>query len=123
MAGKGFNLANILAYMVEILYKWFGWSIQNIWEKRMYRNVPEKQGYTVEVKTKRKGEDGKTTAKRADSENRNGKTGKVARIYNKAGERVDKVFGSTFSHLKKLLREKYNIHPNIRIAKKEKTEF
>ena len=89
----------------------------------MYKNVPEDQGYTVEVKTWRKDEDGKPTAKRDDSENRNGNTGKVARIYNKAGERVDKVFGSTFSHLKKLLREKYNIHPSICIAKRGRTRF
>jgi hypothetical protein len=89
----------------------------------MHGYVPTKQGLVVVVKSRRKGNDGKTANRRAKGERRNGKTGPVALVYGPAGELIERLPEATFKDLSTKLRRRYNIHPTIHIAKNGKTEF
>jgi hypothetical protein len=89
----------------------------------MYEYVPEKLGLVVEVKSRRKGKNGKTTGRRSTGERRNGKTGVVARVYDETGELIGKVLGTTFSDMSTKLRREWKVHPNVPLAKKGKTEI
>jgi hypothetical protein len=89
----------------------------------MHAPVPARQGLAVIVKSRRKSNNGKTAKKRSDGELRNGKTGVVALVYDEAGELIERLPSPTFKALSTKLRRKYNIHPNVEIVKKGKTEF
>lgn len=88
----------------------------------MYKAEPSCRNMTIEVKTRRKGKNGLTKGKRLEGENRNGKTGVVARVY-KNGELIDSIPSSTFKKLSSLVRSRYNIHPSIVIKKHGITKF